>query len=158
MTVKWRLLWSRWINRILMAFHSLSFRVVFLIIGDVVPEERLPSADGWTRRVFERRTFPCTRTNAIHSGDELKPFKTRAIASIFPVPYRTWFSSLAPFCTRLHFRVSSLDLWINNLVPSFFYLFFLFEIDFVSFLFHFFFFSLYSFDTLIHDSCQYSER
>lgn len=46
-------------------------------IGDVVPEERLPSADGGTRRVFERRAIPRPGSNAIHPGDELKPFQTR---------------------------------------------------------------------------------
>ena len=43
---------------------------VIPLLGDVVPAERLPPADGWPRRLLERRTIPRTRTSAIHTGDE----------------------------------------------------------------------------------------
>lgn len=43
-------------------------------IGDVVPEERLPSTDSGPRRVLERRTIPRTRTSAIYPGDNLNLF------------------------------------------------------------------------------------
>lgn len=66
------------INRILMVsffFLVVLLYIVFFISGDVVSKERLPFADSGTRRVLQRRTVPCARTNAIYSGDELKSFK-----------------------------------------------------------------------------------